>query len=111
MKGILRPEAERRSGDRNRVLLTGKIVYGSREEFSFPCAIKNRSETGARLTLPAGGVAPDEFQLLDMRTGEVHEAKVTWRRHPQIGVALTRAANVADADRNHLRALWMVRAA
>jgi hypothetical protein len=107
MKGVLRAEADRRrEGERSRVLFGGKIVYGAKEEFSFNCHIKNRSETGARLTLPAGGVVPDRFQLLDMRTGEVLDARVAWRRHPEVGVVFAAKSAAADAG-FHLRQLWL----
>ena len=47
-----REAAERRGGGRQRVLLAGKIVQGG-GAFSSDCGIRDLSEAGARIRLPA----------------------------------------------------------
>jgi hypothetical protein len=102
-------DAERRT-PRKRMLLTGLVVRLD-QGVSFRCAIRDRSETGARLKLPTGAVAPNTFWLIAVTDGRACEATTVWRRMPDVGVVLgepidlTRA--VEDLDHRRLRALWL----
>ena len=100
---------ERRAEPRARTLLSGKIVYGVREEFSLDCALRNLSPHGGGLRLSAQTL-PDHFRLLVFKTGEVHDARVAWRSRDDVGVRIEAThdiANSADQRLAHLRYLWI----
>jgi hypothetical protein len=73
--------------------------------------MRDRSESGARLQLPAGTVVPDAFWLIDLHAGQAFAAAVVWRGYPEVGVAMTASVNlrgdVATSEQRRLRALWL----
>ncbi len=100
---------EQRADPRQRVLFSGKIVYGG-GSFTADCVIRNVTKTGAKI-VPAGGVVvPDDFQLLEIRTGWAHECVVKWRRRNEVGVTFkqSHALNGEVPPHLHLtRRLWV----
>lgn len=78
---------DRRTEPRSPALLTGKIIYGSREEFVVDCVVRSTSDSGGRVraSLPT---LPDSFKLLLYKTGELFEAQVAWRGKDELGVRL-----------------------
>jgi hypothetical protein len=95
---------------RARTLLSGKIVYGPRDEFTLDCVIRDLSDGGARLKLTGGAQVPDRFQLILISAGEARDATVAWRDHPQIGVAFGAKRDLKDAAdpaASMLRRLWL----
>jgi hypothetical protein len=109
MQAVLRDDADRRGAPRHRTLLTGKVVHGGRDEFSFDCAIRDCSDEGARLSVTGSGLLPGAFRLLNLRTGDVYDAEVAWRNYPYVGVRFRQAENVAvkaEPSLQHVRELW-----
>lgn len=102
-------ESDRRK-PRRRVLLTA-IVAHLDLGVSFRCAIRDRSESGARLKLPDGITAPPEFWMIDVAEGRAHSATTIWRRYPEIGVALGPPTDLKphtlEGPARRLRALWI----
>jgi hypothetical protein len=95
---------------RARTLLSGKIVYGARGEFTQDCLIRDLSDGGARLKLSEAAQVPDRFQLILISAGEAREARVAWRDHPQVGVAFGTKRDLKDASdpsTSQLRRLWL----
>lgn len=100
---------DRRAEPRTPALLTAKIVYGAREEFSVDCVIRNTSAGGGRLRASLPNL-PDQFKLLVYRSGEVHQAEIVWRGRGEIGVRLHDAEQLADAvgkQHQHVRRMWV----
>lgn len=101
---------EHRRSARQRVLLTGIVAYADMA-ISFRCAIRDRSDGGARLRLPPGMTTPDDFWLIDIRAAAAHEARVVWRNYPETGVTLGEPivlkAPGGELLRLQLRALWL----
>jgi len=100
---------ERRRAPRQRTLLGGKLVH-SGGLFSMNCVLRNLSDTGARLSLPAGAGAPDSFDLIDLKHGVAFSCRVVWRQYPMVGVAFDSrdALDTADTPRlRTLKRLWL----
>ncbi len=102
----LRP-TDRRSRPRNRVLLAGKIVYGS--GFTADCAIRDLSSSGACLRLPENQALPSDFYLIVVRAGSAHRARTTWTRYPLAGLAFESSHQLNNDTPAHLlglKTLW-----
>lgn len=102
--------ADRRK-PRRRVLLTAVVAYHDLS-VSFRCAIRDRSETGARLKLPDGIIVPATFWMIDVAQGLAFPAKVVWRNYPEVGVGLDAAFDLKlrilpEGAPLRLKALWM----
>ncbi len=101
-------DANSRKTPRQRAYLGGKLVYG--DYFSLDCIVRDISDGGARVQIPAGQAAPDNVYLVELRSGIAYEAQVVWRRYPLIGLTFTHQYGLADASTPHLRILrrlWM----
>ena len=101
-------QEERRRAHRQRVLLGGKLVH-SNATFTMDCVFRNLSPFGARITIPQGAVAPDTFDLIDMKHGTAFRCRAVWREYPQIGVAFDEHVSLPDTsapDFAALKRLW-----
>jgi hypothetical protein len=74
-----------RRAARKRTLLGGKVVYGE-GTFIRDCRIRDVSDTGARIVLPAGEFIPEKVFLLESRRPVAHEAEVSWIKAPEFGL-------------------------
>lgn len=98
------PTPEHRRVSRQRVLLSGRIVYNDGAG-SYNCAIRDLSSSGARLGIRGATVLPKYFYLLDLRNGTAHESEVVWRNATQTGVRFHGALALADLTDPKLRYL------
>jgi hypothetical protein len=101
--------ANRRGGVRQRVLLSGKIVQRD-GAFSTDCAIRDLSEEGAKLRLPAPVPVGEDFYLIEMRSGRIFHADIKWRKAEDLGVSFRHPDPIDDpASKDHrlLRRLWL----
>src|SRR5438477_8422744 len=78
-------KCERRPTPRQRVLLTGLIVYGH-GAFTCDCKLRNVSAGGARIGLAYGAALPSRFHLINVRDGVAHESRVVWKKGLEMGV-------------------------
>jgi hypothetical protein len=85
---------ERRRLPRRRTLLSAAAVYGERDSV-VACTVRDKSVSGARLLLEAGGGVPDAFYLIELTTGELHAAKVVWRDSTFVGVTFSESISLA----------------
>ena len=108
--GPANPGPEQRRAVRRRVLQTGMIAYNDLA-ISFRCAIRDRSDDGARLRLPVSMVVPIQFWFIDLTAGEAFEAVTAWRNYPEIGVALSGRQDLKAPPTSllhrRLHALWI----
>ena len=81
---------ERRRLPRRRTRLSIAVVWNEPPEFA-RATIKDLSEMGARLLLDEDVNTPDEFDVIQLTAGMLHEARVVWRAEPFIGVVFTRS--------------------
>jgi hypothetical protein len=88
--------SEPRAAGRGRTFLAAKVSWDG-GAFTFDCIMRDLSDTGARLRLPASRAVPAAFFLLEVRTGDIWEVQVAWRRYPEIGVTFLRNCS-QDAD-------------
>lgn len=102
-----RPDS--RVAGRRRVLLTACLVIP--EGFlTVPCAIKDISERGARLKLPAAQAIPNEVMLITGREPFAYRAEVAWRRLPEVGVRFVGFIDLKTpetSDGRILRRIWL----
>ncbi len=105
------PESELRSGQRRRVLFSGRIVH-SRAEMTVDCAIQDISTTGARVRLSGSDLLGDPLFLIDMRNGLAFHAQVRWRHGDRAGLAFLSYHDLSKPDPSLppiLRRLWLER--
>jgi hypothetical protein len=86
--------AERRSDQRRRVLLSGKLSDLTASKVA-ECAISNLSPAGAQVRLYSEMVFPNEVYLIDAKTHSAHLAEVIWRGDDRLGL---RFATTYDLD-------------
>jgi hypothetical protein len=79
--------SEKRRQRRGRVLKEGRIVLNDSSTALIDCIIRDRSESGAKLRVPAPTALPKTFGLLCVTEGLVYPAEVMWRRGDDLGVA------------------------
>ncbi|MBI2719137.1 MAG: PilZ domain-containing protein [Rhizobiales bacterium] len=85
---------DKRSARRMRVLKDGKIVTMNNRSV-IDCAVRDLSETGARLRCQDQAAVPNEFRLLLPHDKTIRDAKVVWRRDDHVGIAFTGPAKLA----------------
>ncbi len=61
--------------------------------------IRNFSETGAKLSAPAGIALPDRFELIVPQQNKTYRAVMEWQRGDKVGVSLEGASAVDSAGR------------
>lgn len=80
------PEA--RVAPRRRALKAGVIAFQG-HFISYPCTLREISETGARLRVDDVRMIPDEFDLLIELDAVEYSCATVWRRQNDIGVRFT----------------------
>ena len=109
---------ERRKQARSRVYLGCRITM-DRRLTGLDCVVRNTSDTGARLAVPATAVLPDRFELYIPRRQTACVVRARWRRRDEVGVeieatqpgtapvslAFARRVKLAEAENAHLKRL------
>ena len=104
------PSADARSGVRRRTLLRGRICWGPHYAISTDCAIRDLSETGAQLRLPATQALPPTFALIHILDGAAYEAALAWRKGDLAGVKFLATHDLkapGPRDLLPLRQIWL----
>ncbi|MBI2719136.1 MAG: PilZ domain-containing protein [Rhizobiales bacterium] len=83
-----------RIGRRQRVLKQGKILL-LKSLSVVDCAVRDLSDTGARLQCGDQSAIPHEFHLVTPADGKMRDARVIWRRGGELGVAFSGAVRKA----------------
>jgi hypothetical protein len=107
MTSEVSPDAAcRRGKPRQRVLLSGKVVLTN--GLSPDCTIRNLTDSGAQIRVAPGQVLPDEFHLLEIRSGVAYRAKVAWRTPAATGLTFSERLDLHQPDAPlYLRRLWL----
>ncbi len=98
------PKHRERKPTRNRVLLSGKLVFDEGTH-SCDCGIRDLSPSGARLAIKAGTMLPKRFYLLDLKNGRAYDSEIVWRNAAQAGVRFHEALAVAELSGSKLHYL------
>ena len=77
---------ENRSCPRRRVLKEGRIVLNAGWSL-VNCAVRDQSQSGARLRVSLQTALPNTFGLLCVTEGMIYPARTVWRRGDDLGVA------------------------
>jgi hypothetical protein len=106
------PPAERRPGPRTRVLLSGIVAYGD-GAYSFDCAFRNLSASGARLVMGKNIQFPSEFFLINIRDRVAYDCQLVWSKGTEVGVIFKTTIvlpAVTDPALAYLKKLWLAKA-
>ena len=82
---VFDPAANSRRAYRSRALKHGRIVFNHGYGV-FDCVIRNLSDRGAMLVLPAAANLPDRFELRLEATPPTRMCAVRWRSQDFVGV-------------------------
>lgn len=108
----LPPLAERRAGRRRRVLLAGVITVG-RGLPGFDCAIRDLSQSGARVSPGQFVSLPDQFWLINQRDGIAYHSQVVRRQGKELSLTFLQEVpihSITDPAMLFLKRLWAERA-
>jgi|SRR4051812_33194400 len=89
-------DANRRDKPRLRSFMAATVLYNNGQS-TLDCVIRNFSEDGAKLALPAEVALPDRFDLAVPQRNKTYRATMAWRRGGEVGVSLE-DASVATLD-------------
>jgi hypothetical protein len=82
---------DKRSHQRRRVLKDGRVLLAG-SKVTYDCAIRDLSDTGARIRLKSDSIMlPEQFELALVAEGLAYPADRKWRRGREYGVAFTGA--------------------
>ncbi len=81
---------ERRKEARSRVYLGGRITT-DRRLTGRDCVVRNTSDTGAQLAVPAAALLPDRFELFIPRRQTTCRVRARWRQRDAVGVEIEAA--------------------
>jgi hypothetical protein len=102
----LPPKVERRPKSRKRVFLGATVVFTSANIVRhYDCAIRDISESGARIAVLNGQPVPSHLFLVVARDRVIHEARVVWNTGREAGLSFSRTLKLADLDAPALRHL------
>lgn len=88
--------SESRNAARQRVLKTGKLVFGNNHSI-VDCTIRNMSKTGAKILCGDQSAVPSLFKLVTTSDNLMRDAKVIWRRGNEIGIRFSGDPHPAPA--------------
>lgn len=88
--------AEHRVAPRHRVLKSAKIVFD--DWTAMDCAIRDISDTGAKIRVEGASRLPHKFRLLITSDNAIRDVQVAWFHHDMVGVAF-----LGEAKRAPLR--------
>ena len=99
-----RDEERRRSG-RSRTLIGATIVFRDGTG-TVRCVVRNRTENGTQLEIPADQLIPKWFYLVVAKDNQVYEAELVWKKGNRVGVAI---GTSVDPSTTNVKALQFLR--
>ena len=92
-----KPPVENRSEKRRRVLLSG-VIFVPKNHSTFDCSIRDISESGARIDIPAGALIPIRFQLINVKDQVAYEVQCVRRNGREMALKMLRSIPLTDAS-------------
>src|ERR1700691_6730893 len=89
--------SERRGSRRSKSFLRG-FVYVSRKRGALACLVRDLSEKGARIIFSDQVTLPEMVELYIPQRDQTLRARVSWRKHDEIGLAFIEAERERTAD-------------
>lgn len=96
-KPPLSDHKERRRSGRSRTLLGATIIFRDGTA-TVPCVVRNRTENGTQLEIPASQLIPNRFYLVTAKDNRVYEAELVWKKANRIGVAIGKTFDPSTAN-------------
>ena len=88
-----------RRAARTRTLVGGRIVFHD-GAYSYNCVVRDLSESGARVEIPAARLIPRRFYFLTSRQEVAYDAELVWRTQKMAGVKFRQCIDLSTcADR------------
>jgi len=114
MTAVVRPaskplEDELRRSVRTRTLLAGRIVFRD-GAYSYECVVRDMSEGGARVEVPAAQMLPRRFYFLTSREEVAYDAELAWRTRIMAGIKFRDSIQLATCKDPKLRYLRQIAA-
>ncbi len=105
------PPDERRQAPRRRTLLGGIVIHGP-AGMTLDCAIRNLSDSGARIRITGHEALGRPVALLAYSLDQAFEADVVWQHDSEAGLAFTRPLDLHNPETElakTARRLWLER--
>jgi hypothetical protein len=103
-------EERRKSLPRNRVLLSGKLVFDNCAR-TVDCTIHNKTTKGAQVKLASAEPIPARVYLIDVKNGLAIDCHVSWVRPTELGLKFLKSFDLRpetnDGELKGLRRIWM----
>lgn len=98
-----------RRATRVRTLLGGRIVFHD-GAYSYNCVVRDVSENGARVEIPAARLIPRRFFFLTSREAVAYDADLVWRTQRMAGVKFRQRIDLSTCADPKLRYLKLAAA-
>jgi hypothetical protein len=98
------PQSERRKIVRTRLLLRG-LVCDATGTSSYTCAIRELTQSGARIAIPDGRTLSPEICLVNVRDRVAYDAILLWHNHIDAGFVLLNKIPLSPAGDERVRRL------
>ena len=85
---VAQATGEKRNNARRRALKAGIVAYNG-GNMTFPCVVRDISDTGAKIKTDVDQHPPDNFQLFIELDGLLANCEVVWRDEQHVGVRFT----------------------
>jgi len=96
-----RAMVRRRPPPRRRVLLGGLITYGLGTH-CFSCAIRDLSETGARISMKPRHALPSSVFLINLRDRMAYQCRTVWRKGEEAGMTIEKVLRLDELSDSKL---------
>lgn len=98
------PEHDLRRSERVRTFLGGRIVFHD-GAYSYECIVRDMSEGGARVDIPAARLIPRRFYFLTSKEEVAYESELVWRTRLMAGIKFCDSIQLATCKDPKLRYL------
>jgi len=75
--------------------MAGLVVH-SAGRFSFPCTIKDISESGIRILFTAGSAVPSQIEVINRSNGIVYHCEAVWTTNTAAGLKFRNTYDMKD---------------
>lgn len=103
------PEHELRRNARVRTLFAGRIVFHD-GVYSCDCIVRELSEGGARVEIPASRLIPRRFYFLSSKEDVAYDCELIWRTRMMAGFRFRESIRLASCQDPKLRYLRQIAA-
>jgi hypothetical protein len=103
------PEDDLRRSVRVRAFLGGRIVFND-GAYSYECVVRDMSEGGARVEIPAARMLPRRFYFLTSKEDVAYDAELVWRTRLMAGIKFRDSVQLVTCKDPKLRYLKLIAA-